>query len=199
MTEVRGFECLTTDECNAIAAKVREMRHLWWDRGLFYTLGAASYIDDMNVYYTMAQLYNPHLSSAFYDMDAFQKVRTKLEDVFEDHVMVSPHLALPGFHIFDKRANGKQGSVHEDTQYDRIGAPEYTETITFTLPVEIPKVGAGLNYNYEFVPYELGHLYTHDGLTTHQIAQCGDLEDDMRITIQGHGLRLKSGGILVYW
>jgi hypothetical protein len=195
---ITEHDCLTEEECLNIATHVRNLKEYWYDRGLFYTLGAASYLDPMKNYYTLARLYNPILDQ-FYSMDEFQKIRQVMEDIFEDHIVVHPSLALAGFHIFDKRSNGHKGSMHEDTQFERIGAPEYTETITFTLPVELPRVGGGLNYDYEYVPYTVGKMYKHDGLTTHQIAQRGDLTDDLRITLQGHGLRLKTGGVLVYW
>ena len=61
----------------------------------------------------------------------------------------SPHLALPGFHIFDYHAipTADVASIHFDLQYQLIDwsddgpAPDFTQPISFTLPARLPAGG----------------------------------------------------------
>ena len=124
---------------------------------------------------------------------------------------------LPGFHIFDKSANGLEGSIHIDEPYKRCFWPcETKDHFSFTVPIQLPNVGGGLNLypgseddiknhageipNPEYYPYEVGKMYLHDGKTIHQIANRGDMKtDEYRITIQGHGATLTNGQVVVYF
>jgi len=214
------------DECGRIAATVRALRKYWIDRNSnFYTLGAGTYVDDIYAYEGIAAHTNEILERYFYVTPEFQKLHDTMQAALGCTIMVVPKFALPGFHIFDQRCNGKPGSFHVDTPYDRlISPPEFISPLTFTIPVEIPVCGAGLNwwpsdivpleqdYAYDepqsnpllpagnYQEYKLGAMYLHDGLFYHQIHNPGDMAaNEARITLQGHGLFLKSGGCLVYF
>ena len=219
----------TSEECEQIAATVRSLRAFWIDRGWFYTLGAGTYVDDPRAYSGIAAHTNVLLENYFYSTEPFQKFHDRMVEILGAPIAVVPAYALPGFHIFDDSINGKPGgSFHIDTPYDRLipRPPRWTEAMTFTLPVEVPEVGAGLNWwsqaaappsrdfpldavgNPEvdlpdpiFQEYRPGDLVLHSGNFYHSIAQMGDLEPhELRITLQGHGLKLAdTGNWLVYF
>ena len=129
--------------------------------------------------------------------------------------------ALTSFHIFDHEANGLEGQIHIDEPYERIELPEgWSDPFSFTMAVELPAGGGGMNYwkgitdeqmeHYkvfpvgiptpEYFPYELGVLYVHSGLFPHQIANpCTIGEDEYRITLQGHGVVLRTGHVALYF
>jgi hypothetical protein len=125
-----------------------------------------------------------------------------------------------GFHNFEFKSNGRQGNPHIDEPFKRIDwGVEYTNPFSFTLALELPEVGGGLDYwrdcsdaqldefnaigrlpPHTRFPYEVGKLYAYDGLTPHRIANFGDMKpDEARITIQGHGVTLADGITAVYF
>jgi hypothetical protein len=119
-------------------------------------------------------------------------------------------------------------SLHFDLQYmslvERKIIPPPDETISYTLPVCIPQNGAGLDfwdiyYNavssssaeprpledmvadvpVNYLPYQRGALVIHSGNFVHQIAPTEHVYPaDMRITLQGHGVRYGNTWAL-YW
>jgi hypothetical protein len=157
----------------------------------------------------LAATYNPILLG--YIAVLYQELLEGLRPYMKgDTVLHHPH-ALPGFHIFDDRTNGYPGHPHIDEPFKRCAWPaKVCEPQSFTLPLAIPEAGAGLDYwpDYtdaeieeyistgalpqpEYLPYELGVLYVHDGLTPHRIANPGDMaKGEQRMTLQGHSAYL---------
>jgi len=216
---IKSLPLWNDEECDRIVKVVKELRPLWISRNdQFHTLGVASYQDNPYAYPALSQYSNPIIMNAFYRSQEFAKLEQVLIHALNGAVLTRPDCAVPAFHIFDKRCNGREGSFHVDLpwQYMRhIG--EFTEPMTFTVLLEAPHCGAGLNYwppdkidpfkHYtstdiqpEVIMYERGRLYYHTGLFYHQIANPCDVGDDeYRITLQGHSVRLNDGRVLIYF
>jgi len=212
----------TETECLSINQKVLELREKWVERGGFYTLGAASYLDSsLDSYKTYSKQANPILQENF--KDAYKRIKGFFEVKLGKPVVFD--LAWPGFHVFEynqqmsrmKNVEYLAGihidTPHRDHDWGNISINE-DSAISFTIPVQIPKAGAGLNYyninidqdyvNFYEAPkalqkklikskrrvdYKLGKLYCHNFGFLHQISNDFPLEPgDMRITIQGHGI-----------
>jgi hypothetical protein len=133
-------------------------------------------------------------------------------------------LAMPGFHIWVGLGIPRRpgASIHFDLQYQRLLArPQYanaTGTVSFTLPIKLPAAGSSLRVwpgctypddvprlaavrqtDPEVVPYHLGGAVVHSGHVLHQIGATPSVQpDDLRITLQGHGL-VVDGVLVLYW
>ena len=133
-------------------------------------------------------------------------------------------LPMPGFHIWVAPGipQRRGASVHFDLQYERvISRPHYawaSGTMSFTLPIRMPAAGSSLNVwpgvSYpedlprvagaretepEVVHYRVGSAIVHTGHILHQIGASPSVEpDDIRITLQGHGL-VVDGDLILYW
>jgi hypothetical protein len=116
-------------------------------------------------------------------------------------------------------------------QYQHFNWPageniDFSRTISFTLPIKLPKRGGGLNVwdvNYQefvnagdrglinqveemqslslqtFYPYQVGNLVIHGGHSLHQIAPVDRVyPTDERIALQGHGIYIGDRWYL-YW
>ncbi len=183
----------------------------------FYTLGAASYLD--------AQPWKPKLGIQYYIENAAEKNVFLIENFSYQYATLFKILknnilngkiallhALPGFHIFKsckEFQNPTMPSIHRDIQYQNLTWPGPIEnTFSFTIPIKIPKSGAGLIYwertgfseESEFhINYNVGDIIYHFGLIKHQIAPFKEVvEKELRITMQGHGV-LINGAWYLYW
>jgi hypothetical protein len=230
--------------CERASTEVRRLRSQWIPRmpppASFFTLGVASYQDltspvpgvAAHDYYQRAPIYNAIILNRLSWL--LERVRSTLECWLDAPAHFSERLAVPGFHIFEEpaipRADG--ASIHCDLQYQLInwndGAPppDLINPISFTLPIELPRGGGGLNcwdLSYEevpvllrqhrvstvgevirhrkktFHPYSLGVMAVHSGHQVHQIGPSPVVQpEDQRITLQGHGLRRNLEWVL-YW
>jgi len=218
LTEIEVF---TPDECASISEEVLKLDPFLVDRGGFWTLGAATYQDDPKAYPAIANAFNLIIERAFGKMhDIVNKV---LSEHFGTPVgSMTSGFGLPSFHVFDHTSNGMQGHIHIDEPYTRVDfqGVEWHDPFSFTLPVSIPTAGAGVDFWWgvtdediekytadpemeipepEFVPYELGKVYIHDGMTPHRIASVAPVpEGELRITLQGHGVHV-ADGVIVYF
>lgn len=217
--KIDTIDILTRVTAQTFANRIRNNRRLWIPRGGFYTVGASTYLDSPELYPVLANYTNPMVEAILHDlqfqvMDALPKrfVPTRAKRMHGTAVM--------GFHIFDFESNGHQGTVHIDEPFRRIDwGVEYSNPFSFTLALELPAVGGGMAYwsgytdaeleyfnevqelpTGECLSYEVGKLYVHDGLTPHRIANFGDMKpDELRITIQGHGVTLADGVTAIYF
>jgi hypothetical protein len=203
----------------------------------FYTLGPATYIDCMSntQMYTMMTMQTNPLLKDYFDW---------LYDTIIYHIYyeigpcrLNESLAYPGFHIFgckpgeDPKVATKEymerpsATIHIDLQHEKHQSVwnQYSEVdlencLSFTLCLEVPKTGAGLNtWNEEsikcyevnndyskaiksleygaygtptVVPYIPGKMFYFIGPLQHQIAPAHNLSlNDRRITLQGHGVK----------
>jgi hypothetical protein len=230
---------LSATECEHVRQTVHALRSAWINRGSveypFYTLGAASYIDAVPGptpprYTELLEQLNPVLEKSFGWLHS--RLMYALSVHLQAEVRTAKELALPGFHVWEGRGvpTGPL-SVHFDLQYlsipwSDLSRSDRTRPVSFTLPIAIPKAGAGLNswnlsYEEQIAEYRAGrqptveeltqgrvrthHPYTrgvltlHSGHTLHQIAAVErTYPDDERITLQGHGLHC-DGAWTIYW
>lgn len=152
---ITSLELLHDTECARLVDRIKELRQHWTRRGVdpassFFTLGAASYLDDPATYPDRAAALNPVLRDAFGWL--YARVAEFLSARMHAPVSFAEGLALPGFHIWLAPAIfvTPVASVHFDLQYLRawpsnaqgldLGRP-----LSFTLPIRLPTRGGGLN------------------------------------------------------
>lgn len=224
---------LDADDCAAAADTVLALRSHWIRRiagAEFYTLGAASYLDEEARYRARAAELNPMLRTHFSAMHA--ALAGALAEVLAAPIAFAPDKALPGFHVWGVPGIPTEpvASLHFDLQYERLAWPpeaDFAHPISFTLPLRLPRAGGGLSMwdttkprvdaffargsfsgtlhdltvlmPERLEPYTRGELIVHSGLELHRIAPIPSVEpDDLRITLQGHGLRVGSCW-QIYW
>lgn len=227
-------QILDRDACAATCATVLALRERWTRRipdAEFYTLGAASYLDrDPERYRALAAATNPLLAEHFGALHA--AVAAALAGVVGAPVEHAPALARPGFHVWGVPGipTAPVASLHFDLQYENHLWPAdacLADTISFTLPLHLPRRGGGLTMWDTTKPrvdafyrtgrfggtlddltvlmperleaYALGELVVHSGLELHRIAPIAAVEpDDLRVTLQGHGVRVGARW-QIYW
>jgi|10_taG_2_1085330.scaffolds.fasta_scaffold13759_10 hypothetical protein len=206
---------LTKEDCADISAVVKEMQPGWRERQHGWTLGKATYLDlresrNNNDNELLMTLFRPLYMELLKVLDGRTGYRCILHEGY----------AYPGFHIYQGNPEMPQGVayggyIHTDYPYRTLGFPDDSTVITFTLPIELPENGGGLNYweamtedsfsgwyadlpseqqvlfdsQVNYHQYEVGKLELHDGKFLHQIANMvPTTKDDWRITLQGHGV-----------
>lgn len=223
---------LDAAECARALETVLAHREAWTARlpgAPFYTLGAASYLDaaaGAAPYYAVAAELNPLLERGFGWL--YERLLPALASHLGADAAFEPRAARPGFHVFLAHPSfGRPlARIHFDLQYLNLewdGGRDLSRPVSFTLPVRLPRAGAGLNtwniakpeydamtpgqrerigddHPPDRVPYEEGVLVCHSGTLLHQIAPASRPmdPDDMRVTLQGHALP-GEGGYRVYW
>lgn len=212
---IASTKLLTLGSCAYWAEKVKSQSEHWVNRGHFYTLGAATYQDPVNEYPELANQRNQCIEQHF------ETLLRKVCEFYEAPYEQLEGVGRPGFHIFDHTSNGLMGSAHIDEPFEKVRWPSehFTNPFSFTMLLEQPSVGAGMDYwpeatgedlrrvikedvypIHEHMDYKLGVLYTHDGLFPHRIANNGDMKQgEYRITLQGHGLTLANGHRVLYF
>lgn len=178
-------------------------------------------------YYKMkAKRYNLLLKQHFGFM--YDRIAKVIEKETGKPVVYEENYGLPGFHIFlhSEAFEYNIASLHFDLQFQKLTWRykhiDYKHPMSITLPISLPKAGGGmycwdiqhedvkeLNKNQldqkaqdqepVLIEYQVGQAVVHEGLLLHQIAPAeGMLEDDERITVQGHGL-FCDGAWHLYW
>ncbi len=235
---MQTLELLTDKQVSKVIDQIDALSDHWEQRNIqlpFFTLGAASYLDSSKVsnrrYYDKAARLNPILSNQFrwlYDL-----VIDGLKQATGKECRLADGQALPGFHIFRAHQQflNPVASMHIDLQHKTLQWQEElqvdleTNTLSFTLALELPKNGAGLNTwpeNHEdlmampfwstllgntevkspckFVQYQTGQMVVHSGELLHQIAPLRKFNPaDRRITLQGHAVLSHGDTYLLYW
>lgn len=230
------IELLSQAECDAIRTTVHGLK-LYWEPAKaqdspFFKLGASSYVDMRTSetsfkYYALARTINPILQKHFDYL--YARLSAALEACLGQPNQYHPnHVGLPGFHIY-KASTGLETfdtPVHVDGQvkkvnFESLGPVDASKSVSFTLPIAIPKAGAGLNMwdmtlsdieskrenfqemldraDFHYQEYRIGTLFTHCGNYFHQVAPLKDLEaGDERITLQGHAV-WSEGTWILFW
>jgi hypothetical protein len=151
---ITSLELLNAEECARVENQIKALRSAWVPRGShvsgFFTLGAASYLDDLEEYRERAAALNPLLHGNFGWL--YERLIEFLERRLHAPVTFAGGLAIPGFHIWLAPAVfvTADASVHFDLQYLRTwpeNAPDvdYSRPLSFTLPIRLPRRGGGLN------------------------------------------------------
>jgi hypothetical protein len=230
---LKRLALLDAPECALISETVLGMRKFWTQRhptAPSYTLGAASYLDlskPFSEYLRGAIRGNNLLRRRFIWL--YERLADTLQTTFGAKATYTARYALPGFHIFEggKELRDLSARIHFDLQdmdldWDDGGARPAGARFSFTLPITVPKAGAGLyvwNISYEesqavdeeglrtlaetrtreYIDYHAGELVIHSGDQLHQIAEDRMPESgEVRLTLQGHG-RLTGGSWILYW
>ena len=147
----------------------------------FYTLGVATYIDgitDIQYYYDYIKSQNPVFKDYFswlYDLVIYNL----WSEIGE--CQVADFLAYPGFHIFGTKPNEPpkmatkmymeqpSATIHVDLQHEQheflwshFKEVDLENTLSFTLPIQVPTNGGGLNTWEEesMKQYEIDNKYT---------------------------------------
>ena len=198
-----------------VAAMVREDRGRWARRNpLAWTLGAAAYLDGGTPRgYAAAIATNARMLARYgwvYDgVLAYLAARVPPGVTV---ALATDRAAAPFFHVF-RAFRPPLAPVHRDCQHAafpvrRGERMDTSRTFSATLAVELPAGGGGL-YVVEAPPplcswlpkalriaasgkvrisYRAGWLATHDGRSEHMIAPSPGRDDELRITMQLHGL-----------
>lgn len=227
----RGGEALpvlSRGACDDLVARLMSLASAWTGRQAldnqvhrFHTLGAATYLDSPSSYRERAGQANPILRENFAGL--YETVCRAIARRTGHPCALTGELGLPGFHIFrgDHRAPPGLlygGTVHMDKPHERHAFANPIEaTLSLTLPISIPKSGAGMYFwedvppdlltgpkaphdmtatqlswfdtHRQFIGYTPGEMVLHDGLTVHQLANPGATDsNDLRISLQGHGV-----------
>lgn len=195
-------------------------RNLWSTAGGgMSTIGEPLYRNRERLdYYTgCARADNPRLYRHFrFALDA---VAAFFERRYEAPVVFAEELAVPGFHIFEyQRAGAHDGGswhfdmLHQQVPYLVANAGEVEGVVNFTLPVEVPSGGTGMDLcDDEPGPaqlgtgtpvraaYEPGVLVFTEREYWHRIGGSTCLRDgERRVTLQGHGVHFRGRWIL-FW
>lgn len=231
--DVEDIVLLDAEQCRQAAAAVRALEAHWTQRNFitpFYTLGAASYLDARGGqprYGALAATANPVLRQHFSWL--YEALTTGLAASLGAEVALDEVHALPGFHIFlaHPMFQKRTGELHCDLQYKHLdwsgmGTVDFGLPLSFTLALELPEAGGGLNvWDFEYAesvglskdqirqefarreqrfhPYEVGRCALHSGHLVHQIAPMPEADaGEARITLQGHALRC-DGVWRLYW
>lgn len=232
--EITTLPLLDHWECLVARSLVYSLRPLWQQTipdAPAFLLGAASYVDATDpghAYTDKVDALRPALMNTFGAL--YERLAEVLTSYLHAPVAYVERLAPPGFHIFlsDPRFETLAAPVHADLQFEPHlatfdGVVDTKRPLSFTLPIALPRSGAGMNYWDAHVSdnrqqsraeldaavssltpphyhaYTLGHLAVHSGLFFHQIAPARHLvAGDERITLQGHGLK-HDGVWCLYW
>ena len=209
----------------------------------FWTLGAVSYLDavtDKDMYDKHRDYLNPVLYKKFNWI--YEIIRERLQSDLKEPVIIDEFLAHPGFHIFATKIGTTiepeylrlfeqpLGSVHVDVQYEehydywqKFKEVDFENTLSFTIPVKLPKNGGGLYtwddkvdpYSFNYTTnktklselesasvtnlYNTGEMIYFIGHLLHQMMPGFNVQPtDRRITVQGHGVKC-DGVWRLYW
>ena len=212
-------------------------------RAPFWTLGAVSYLDSVKSseqYDKHRDYLNPVLHKKFNWI--YEIICEKLQRELGKPVVVDKFLAHPGFHIFSAKSGTTiepeyvkmfeqpLGSVHVDVQYEehydywqKFKEVDLKNTLSFTIPVKLPKHGGGLyTWGDEVDPYSFNYTTNENKLSELECASVTNLYNtgemiyfighllhqmmpgvnvqptDRRITVQGHGIEC-DGVWRLYW
>ena len=205
MTSIKLVRIPLNIDTDSIAKRLKSLKNkgtLWESRSAdfpFYTVGKASYLDGRSgKYYPEVRILNPILLHLFNDL--YVEVAGKLSKHFGEWVTMKDNLALPGFHIFpsDEKLVGIAGHWHLDYPHTTLGMGD-EDAHAFTVAIELPKCGGGLDTKDEYIGYNVGELVLHDGLTNHRISSYKEYHpDEYRITLQGHIIR-DGASLIMFW
>jgi len=233
------MKCLTLldkKEAGKIREKIDELNNYWVlrDQHSLYTLGASAYLDSptketvekFSLLETPSNQYKNRIADNNHILwnnfeELYLRIQIKLSEELARQVVYASGKALPGFHIFnahDYYSDVNSHVPHFDRQYEQLDwgtdvEVGTAETLSFTLPIELPKTGAGLYLWQVYLgevlgmnktsalahikkaqvnhhSYTLGEMLCHSGHQLHRIAPWRSIQGDQRITMQGHGILL---------
>jgi hypothetical protein len=232
--EPRTVPLLDAEECARIREGLTKLRRYWTPRHPeipSFTLGAAAYLDipdHGHARYLSTTTRTRRVMLRDFGW-LYERLVAKITEETGTPARLTQIHAPPGFHIFQmhERLIELVPKLHFDLQHedlDWVDDPndDPKRRITFTVPIEVPRAGAGVyvwpirredtlgktkaeleklhaDTPPTFHEYHEGSLLLHDGNRLHQIAADRPMEDhESRVTFQGHGV-LSEGDWQLYW
>ena len=189
--------------CNVVDI-ILDMQPLWIPRAIatgklheypFFTMGRCAYIDgNTDIYYNDSARLNVILLKKLNFF--YENVLDGLSFLLGEPVKLAHDLAIPGFHIFqsDPAFLATSGGWHKDCPHTTLELGG-TDPHSFTLPIQLPSSGAGLDYiddlqQKKYFAYEKNNLMVIDVSLIHRISRLREyLPGEYRITLQGHLIR----------
>ncbi len=218
---VRIFD---TAETATVVAQVRDtpsaLCHPAWEtaRSSMLTIGEPLYRNRHRLdYYTQrAQADNRLLYRRF--RLAHDRVAGFFEHRYGEPVAYAEELAVPGFHVFDFADAADYGpggwhvdALHAQTPLLADRSADISGVVNFTVPFAVPTGGTGMDLQDDlpgsaqrggaagFASYRPGLMVFTEADYWHRIGSSRTvLPGERRVTLQGHGVRLRGRWIL-FW
>ena len=153
LKRLERLECFSVAESEDMVRVLDTLREHFTKRSPipeigFWTLGTSSYLDLTAAHGDAAQKTNDIIASSFDEF--YLKIFEVLQDYLGEPVISPSSVNVPGFHIFEKLNSlpigvPYGGNIHRDTAHMSLPFPD-VDPISFTIMLEAPKNGAGLNY-----------------------------------------------------
>ena len=201
------IDLLTKEECINLKMIIINNRKKWVCKKIvLYTLGGVSYLGD-KIETKRVSKSNKFMRGLFSNL--YEKLLITLKKSLKKDVIYKENGYLPGFHIFQSNFLFKYpiAEFHVDKQHTKnkwTNNCDLDKTISFTLPIELPKDTSGLFiFNADktcndvkkaslskrsLVKYKIGRLVIHSGNNYHIMKPSVISKDEYRITLQGHGV-----------
>lgn len=193
-------------DTNSIIERLFNLKDYWQlrsDQYPFYTLGKSAYLDGLTPDYHQHPITDKIIDKNFSDL--LEAMIQYLSNLYNEPIVLSFDLALPGFHIFesDSRFEGISGNWHYDYPQDTLKL-NGTDSSTVTIAIMVPASGAGLDWidgngQQQYLPYHEKAIITHNGQTPHRISAFKEIvPNEYRISMQGHLIR-RDKILELYW
>ncbi|MEZ8708810.1 hypothetical protein AB6H46_21125 [Vibrio alginolyticus] len=221
MAEIGRYSLISERECIALVSVLDSKRSDWLPNKLgcnnYFTLGRCVYLDlsgmreGKNSYYKNIEYSNKLLLECFPYL--YKKLIIFFSNILNDKISYHNNYAMPGFHIFYQPGIdiAAKEEPHVDLQHMRVNwklERDKCETISFTIPLELPRNKGGLDVWFDghkhteepiYHEYNIGNIFVQKGVIVHRIANTYyNSSSDRRITIQGHLIKLE-GIWYMYW
>lgn len=229
-------QILTDQEVEKLKRQVFEDQHLWRKRNsVMFSIGAPIYnlYSKGSAYYDELTYWHDLLFKNYGWL--YNKILAEIQNRLPEGESVCYHekVGLPGFHIFqlDSWSQSQPAFPHYDTPYslldfDFFGKnPMYGRALSFTIAINLPKVGSGMYIVNEetepiwmklmpsllkwllrkkfYIEHREGWAVFQPGSILHYIAPLKPSQasiPEWRITLQGHGLYFEDQRKwLLYW
>jgi hypothetical protein len=226
--EIIQHNFLNQDELLDIKNKVFELKKLWK-----YTNSNIKE-NDLDINSVTTQILSPAMYSStefFYMINVkkfrpimqehfnvyYDKIKTKIEEIYNKPVCFLNKTNYPGFHIYALRENQPSSSYssynfHKDKFPLLQNFTDVGEIVSVIIPIAIPSSGGSLLYttqdhiiannkkpdNIIKLEYKPGMLAQWGGQIIHSIEPFHLTETECRITIQMH-LNIKENEINIFW
>jgi hypothetical protein len=146
----------------------------------------------------------------------YDKIKTKIETVYNKPVVYLDKTHYPGFHIYALRENQPSSYSYYNFHKDKFSflkkITDVGEIVSVIIPISIPRLGGSLLYTtqkyvsnrkvlpdeYVKLEYKPGTLAQWGSDIIHSIEPFNLSENECRITIQMH-LNIKENEINIFW
>ena len=215
LPEVIQYDFLNQNEIIDIKNKVFELKPLWkylttekdLSSNVITTqmLSPAMYAREHFAYMIGVKKFKPIMKEHFNIY--YNKIKTKIEEVYNKPVSYLDKANYPGFHIYALRENQSISTYdsynfHKDnfSYLSQITIPG--TVVSMIIPISLPSKGGALLYKTDDVitrfEYSEGMLAQWGSQVLHSIEPFSLNENECRITIQMH-LNIRENEIAIFW